>query len=297
MTPWSTVFETLRFFELFHPDIDPIPHPDALSGQCGRSAKHSMGAVIVFSWKGEMKTGEYAALLGLPVLDLKIESFQSLEQNPDLPTERDADLALIDCGADAAAGLAMLREIKLGRPDVPIILITRASSEDVVLNAYKNGAREFFREPFDHLEFRETVERILHFKRNEGGDKNLPSYKPALPLRVPERLRRAVGYMEKNLTAALPLEKIAEAACLSKFHFCRQFKKHFGKTPIQFMLDLRIHHAGALLRDTRLSIGTVATRTGFRDLSSFHKQFKRVYRCTPSVYRKSVQSKNFSLSG
>ena len=248
-----------------------------------------MGVVVVF----RQEDTEFGAILGLEATSVEIAP---LEEGSDYLEAREVDLAIIDCGSNCADGLGLLRQIKESRPEVPIIFVTEASSEEVVLNAYKYGAREYFRSPFDPADLREAAERILRFKRDEPatrrGGEELILRRP-----LPERLRRSIGYMEQHLTTSLPLEKIAEVACLSKYHFCRRFKKHLGITPIQFMLDLRIRHAATLLRDTGLSVTSVAARTGFSDLSGFHRHFKRVYRCTPTAYRRSLQNRKPFLPG
>ena len=248
-----------------------------------------MGVVVVFS-RGGRAFGAVLAIEGAAI------EIAPLEEGSGYIEVREVDLAIIDCGPESEAGLSLLQEIKESRFQVPIIFITEASSEEVVLNAYKYGTREYFRSPFDPAALREAAENILRFKRDASAVGKKGAELP-LPRPAPERLRRAVGYMEQHLTTPPPLEKIAEVACLSKFHFCRRFKKHFGVTPVRFMLDLRIRRAAVLLRDTGLSVTSVAARTGFSDLSGFHKHFKRVYRCTPAVYRKSTQSRKPFLVG
>lgn len=108
---------------------------------------------------------------------------------------------------------------------------------------------------------------------------------------VPERFRKAARYMEHNLADSLYLEAVAREAYLSKFHFCREFKKHLGVTPIQFMLTRRIAHAANLLETTDLPIVQVATKSGFNDQSEFSRWFKRTIGLTPSSYRKSLAAK------
>ncbi len=64
------------------------------------------------------------------------------------------------------------------------------------------------------------------------------------------------------------------ARCMSKFHFCRIFKKYVGITPMQYAINMRLKKAMTLLQRKDLSISTVAMKAGFRDLSEFNKQFK-----------------------
>ncbi len=248
-----------------------------------------MGTVFVFAEKGTQ--GGYPTL---PVSGEEMKIFPLAATAASAGV--DADLAIIDCGADADAGLSLLREVKRDRPDLPIIFVTDTSSEEVVLRAFKSGAREYFKRPLDLADFEMTVKKILRFKRDvagkgfslsaEGGEDS-PGWL-RLPAKVPERLLRAMGYIEQNLPNPLYLEDIARQACLSKYHFCRIFKKHMGVTPIQFMLNRRIDRAKLLLRRAEFTISSVAIRTGFCDLSEFNKQFKKATGITPSAYRKTA---------
>jgi DNA-binding NtrC family response regulator len=59
------------------------------------------------------------------------------------------EIVVIDCGQNPLKGLNLLKEIKTKRPDIPVIFVTEESSEEIVIKAYKAGAREFFKKPLD----------------------------------------------------------------------------------------------------------------------------------------------------
>ena len=205
---------------------------------------------------------------------------------------RAVGLAIIDSDDDAEAGLHLLEEIKQSRPDVPVIFVTGASSEDVVMRAFKLGARDYFRQPLDVAELEAAVAKILVFKRDKSEKHPVGGEAPpaALDLHegVPERLRRSIRYMEQNLERPFSLENVAQVACLSKYHFCRMFKKHVGSSPYQYLLNLRVCRASFLLRRADLTVSSVAMRAGFHDLSEFNKQFKKITGVTPTAHRKSA---------
>jgi len=209
----------------------------------------------------------------------------------------EACLMIVDCGCEADEGLRLLCHVKQRRPDLPVIFVTEASSEEVVTWAFKAGAREYFRKPLDVAEFTAAAGKILEFKRDNGGIRLSPAMAgnggiPAslqISPNLPEQLMRAIHYMEQNLSNPLHLEKIAREACLSKYHFCRMFKKHVGLSPIQFMLNMRICQATFLLCCTEFPVSRVALRSGYNDLSEFNKHFKKVTGFTPSAYRKSTK--------
>jgi AraC-like DNA-binding protein len=105
--------------------------------------------------------------------------------------------------------------------------------------------------------------------------------------RVDRLLHRARDYIHDHVGNDLALEDISEAAHLSKYHFLRLFRRQFGITPHQYVLNCRINAARREL-DAGASPNDVVQRYGFCDLSHFNRRFKRIYGMTPSQYRESV---------
>jgi YesN/AraC family two-component response regulator len=209
-----------------------------------------------------------------------------------------ADLVILDCGVDAEKGLQFMKELKTSHPGTPIIFVSDIGSEDIVLRVFKTGARDFFKKPLDDFELQETVKGILSVKRNsketrrpfmkrtasqseKGSGKGLSVHSV--------NFSHAFRYIEKNLSHEITLDDIAKEANLSKYHFCRLFKKRVGMTPLRFATFMRIEKAKELLKKDDHNISTAAATVGFNDISSFIKQFKRLTGMTPSSYRKSLK--------
>lgn len=102
---------------------------------------------------------------------------------------------------------------------------------------------------------------------------------------VSQRFPTVITYIEENLHSALELDGLAQKANLSKFHFCRTFKRHTGLNPMKYVAALRIDRAKELLKQDGISVSSIASQVGFRDLSNFIRQFKKVTGVTPSRYR------------
>ena len=98
-------------------------------------------------------------------------------------------------------------------------------------------------------------------------------------------VERIAGYIEANLDTELTLDRLAELAWLSPFHFARAFKATTGLAPHQFVTACRVERAKALLLTTRASVPNVAYRVGFSNLSHFRRVFRRSTGCTPAELR------------
>ena len=103
---------------------------------------------------------------------------------------------------------------------------------------------------------------------------------------APWQIRRAQDYIETHYARDLSLEDIARQVRLSPFHFARAFRRETGVPPHQYLIEVRLKRASALLETTRLSIAEVAAAVGYEDQSYFARIFHRAFGVTPSAYRR-----------
>jgi YesN/AraC family two-component response regulator len=207
------------------------------------------------------------------------------------------NLSILDCGFRVKKGLKLLKEIKAFHPGIPIIFITDISSEDIVLKAFKTGARDFFKKPLNIFELQKTIQGLLSARKeskeirnpfkNDAYDYVEPRSKmsPAQSVNFSE----TICYIEENISNEITLEDIAKHANISKYHFCRLFKKRIGKSPFNFVRFMRIEKAKELLGRENLTISMAAMDVGFNDVGSFIKQFKKITGMTPSTYKRSFR--------
>jgi transcriptional regulator GlxA family with amidase domain len=75
----------------------------------------------------------------------------------------------------------------------------------------------------------------------------------------------------------------------------RSFRGQMGRTLPQFANELRIGRARRMLMETSLSVTAVAQRCGFRNLSNFNTQFRRLAGQTPQSFRQACRGLSPSL--
>ncbi|GAC1627214.1 MAG: hypothetical protein NVS9B10_15940 [Nevskia sp.] len=97
-------------------------------------------------------------------------------------------------------------------------------------------------------------------------------------------LYRALIFMESNLGQKIRLEDIAMAACVSQFHFARQFRVCTGYSPMEYLFRIRIERSKRLLAESELPLGAIALELGFCDQSHFTRHFRRLVGSTPKRY-------------
>ncbi|AEC02341.1 helix-turn-helix transcriptional regulator [Parasphaerochaeta coccoides] len=108
-------------------------------------------------------------------------------------------------------------------------------------------------------------------------------------------VRRAIAYLEQNLTINATLETASEELSLSKSYLCRIFRKETGITFSDYANALRITRSKILLAETNLHLLDIALTVGFNDQSYFNRVFKKTTGVTPLVFRREyagAQAKN-----
>ncbi len=106
---------------------------------------------------------------------------------------------------------------------------------------------------------------------------------------TPANLRRVVEYIDVNLTEDIGLRNLAKIANLSQFRFAHNFKQATGLAPHQYVIRERLAHAEKMLRETDLTVTTIAYAVGCGSPSRFTVLFRRANGVNPSVYRASFR--------
>ena len=128
----------------------------------------------------------------------------------------------------------------------------------------------------------------------EPASVSLPSVRGALDAR---RLRRVVDFIDTHLSEELTIERLANEACLSPFHFARAFKSATGTPPHRYLTDRRIGRARALVAEGRLPLAEIADRCGFSSQPHFTYWFKRIVGTTPGPTVRAAAEADFLRGG
>jgi AraC-like DNA-binding protein len=81
------------------------------------------------------------------------------------------------------------------------------------------------------------------------------------------------------------LEEVAKAMHVSKFYFCKMFKKATGLTFTDYLGRVRIEKAKAFLLNPHLRISEIAYMVGFQSLTHFNRVFRNLTGESPSHFR------------
>jgi len=122
-------------------------------------------------------------------------------------------------------------------------------------------------------------------------DMNQVAYVAALLIntrvyRGKDEIKKAKEYIESHWTERFDLDKTAKAACLSKSHLAKLFRKHTGVTPYEYYVNYKIGKLMEKLLDDNLTIAQAFAACSMDYNGHSAKMFRKRVGVSPSVYRK-----------
>ncbi|KVP66969.1 AraC family transcriptional regulator [Burkholderia ubonensis] len=105
-------------------------------------------------------------------------------------------------------------------------------------------------------------------------------------VRYATRLARVHDYIRTHLDDTLDLNRLAEIACLSPYHWHRVYRALYGESILATVRRMRITRASEDLACTALPIEQVARRAGYGSTSAFARAFRDAYGVPPAQHRR-----------
>jgi AraC-like DNA-binding protein len=154
------------------------------------------------------------------------------------------------------------------KPDAEPILIVQELYKEVAEGKWNNDPYQI------SIRAYEWIVSMLRFASGHSAKQDLP-----------DAFRAALAYIDRHFADPIGLEEMAEAAKLSKHHFCQAFTKRLGYSPREYLLRRRTEQAALLLKRSALSVQTIALQSGFSDAGYFSKVFRKRMGVSPLEYR------------
>lgn len=104
-----------------------------------------------------------------------------------------------------------------------------------------------------------------------------------------KQVDKVIEFMSKHYASKITLKQLSDVNNISPSHLGNIFKEVTGKSPIDYLLSIRINKAKQLLLEGN-SITNISSIVGFSDVYYFSKYFKKAERITPSEYLRAGKS-------
>ncbi|MFJ4156338.1 GlxA family transcriptional regulator [Pseudomonas sp. NPDC089752] len=134
---------------------------------------------------------------------------------------------------------------------------------------------------------RSIAHKMVMHQRRSGGQSQHSELLALAP--KSDRIQSTLAYARQHLNRPLGVEELAEVAHLSPRQFTRVFTAETGQSPAKAVESLRLEAARLMIEQSRHSLDTVATETGFRDRRHMREVFMRGYGVPPQAIRRDAR--------
>lgn len=177
-----------------------------------------------------------------------------------------------------ASWTALRRRYFSGEPryfDVPAVASREFRLPDEALAALRTAAAELARGARDRLAFeRFLLNALAVIASTEPPAAGIPPWLAELD----QDLRQQGNFSRGVAAVVARVGRCAE-------HVCREYRRHYGRTPTATMTAARMDYAAHQLEITDRTILDLCLDVGLENLGHFYRTFERRFHCTPREYR------------
>ena len=101
--------------------------------------------------------------------------------------------------------------------------------------------------------------------------------------------------MHQLVSNDIPIAVVSRRVNLSPTRLRQLFAQSLGRSPAQYLKDLRMQRAARLLRTTFFSVKQITHLVGINDVSHFVRDFKKRYGLTPTEFRSEPSKRKSSI--
>lgn len=110
--------------------------------------------------------------------------------------------------------------------------------------------------------------------------------KPTVNSYIMEEMEYARRYFNEHYNEPINIEEYAQSRGMSVSWFLRNFKQVTMKSPMQYILAIRINNAVSLLETTDYNVTEIAAIIGYDNPLYFSRIFRKQKGISPSDFRK-----------
>lgn len=176
---------------------------------------------------------------------------------------------------------------------IPIVALSGKISMEDQINAFNHGADAYITKPFYPRQITSTIENLLSrqalLKDYFNSSYSSMKLKDGITLHAEDEdsIQKIFDFIKSNIDdESLTPISIAEYVGISKATLYRKFNDITGKTPTEFIRNIRLEYAAKLLKTTKLTVSEIMYKVGFSSKSCFYREFSKQYGETPKDYRK-----------
>lgn len=102
---------------------------------------------------------------------------------------------------------------------------------------------------------------------------------------IPSEVLELKNYLDESIDRKFNLDRYCQEQECSCGNMIRQFKRHYGTSPYDYLMQKRVEEARLMLRHTAFSVKEIASRLKFSDQYYFSNYFKRKTGLSPQKFK------------
>lgn len=178
-------------------------------------------------------------------------------------------------------GLELIQTIAKEKMNIQTVLISGYADFEYARTALRSGVFDYILKPIKEEELFDILSRLAKkFQTEQLSEEEI--------IIGDYGISEIVQEIQNNYTKDISLQQLAEKYGISSGYLSALLKKELGVSFSKYITSKRMQFARELLKDSRLSIDSVAQQTGYHDYFYFTKVFKETHGISPSKYRKEL---------
>ena len=127
---------------------------------------------------------------------------------------------------------------------------------------------------------------LLHIYRRRDTIQRKDRYTISPNQAYDEKLAKDIqAFLESNYFKDIRLDELSRQVGVSVSKAKKVFKSYSGGSIIEYLIDIRIKHAKAMIDKGDLNFSQISEMTGFKTIHYFSRVFKKKTKMTPSAYK------------
>jgi DNA-binding response OmpR family regulator len=205
------------------------------------------------------------------------------------------DLIISDVMMPKMDGYEVCRQLKgdVRTSHIPVILLTAKAGTGDRIEGWQIGADDYLVKPFDGKELMVRIANLIEQRRllrvRFRSEIVLRPNEISVTTLDEKFLKRVMELVEEHLAdSGFDTEAMAKELFLSRMQLHRKLKALSGRSPHDFVRQMRLQRAAQLLRKRAGNVSEVAFEVGFNNLSHFAKSFREEFGKSPSEFLESL---------
>jgi signal transduction histidine kinase/DNA-binding response OmpR family regulator/Tfp pilus assembly protein PilF len=172
---------------------------------------------------------------------------------------------------------------------IPVVLLTAKADLQSRLEGLETGADDYLSKPFSTAELRVRIKNLIEQRKRLAckyrANLNTPrplNHEPSLDEKFLQKVKEIV---EKNIgNTSFGVEQMAGEVNLSRAQLFRKLKAITGLSPNEFINDIRLEKAAALISAKADILTQIGYSVGYNEQSYFAKRFRKKFGVSPKEF-------------